>query len=49
MTGAKPKPGQVNLADDPQHQEIRKEMEALLLGQMKAHNDPYRLWDQPQK
>lgn len=48
LTGAKPKPGQVNLADDPKHQAIRKEMEALLLEQMKAHHDPYRLWDQPQ-
>ena len=35
-----------NLADDPEYAEKLAEMEALLLEQMKAHDDPYRLWDQ---
>ncbi|MDF7823879.1 sulfatase-like hydrolase/transferase [Pontiellaceae bacterium B12227] len=47
-TGVKPKPNQVNLADNPKYAEKRKELEALLLEQMKENDDPYRLWDQPQ-
>lgn len=48
MTGIKPKPHQVNLADDPKYAIKRKEMEALLLNEMKKWGDPHRLWDQPQ-
>ena len=49
LTGNKPKPNQVNLADDPKYAEKLKEMEALLLSEQKRLNDPYRLWDQPGK
>lgn len=48
LTGVKPAPHQVNLADDPRYARKRKEMEALLLSEQKRLNDPYRLWDQPQ-
>lgn len=37
---------ETNLADDPKFAEKRKEMEDLLLEQMRANNDPYRFWDQ---
>lgn len=37
---------QTNLANHPKYADKRKEMEALLLEQMIAHDDPYRLWDQ---
>ncbi len=37
---------ETNLANDPKYADKLAEMEALLLEQMKAHNDPYRLWDQ---
>lgn len=47
MTGNKPKKNQVNLADNPKYAEKLAEMEALLLSEMKSHNDPYRLWNQP--
>lgn len=40
-------PLQTNLAGDPKHADKLKEMEALLLAEMRRHNDPYRLWDQP--
>jgi arylsulfatase A-like enzyme len=46
MTGNTPKKNQIDLAEDPKHAAKRKEMEALLLKQMKAWKDPYRLWDQ---
>lgn len=48
MTGVKPKPNQVDLAEDPAYAAKREEMEALLLSEMKRWGDPYRLWDQPQ-
>lgn len=38
-----------NLADDPAYADRRQEMEALLLSEMQRLDDPYRLWDQPQK
>jgi choline-sulfatase len=41
------KPQQTNLAHDPQHAAKLAEMEALLLTEMRKHQDPYRLWDQP--
>lgn len=47
LTRNKPKPNQVNLADDPKYAEKLAEMEALLLSEMKRYNDPYRLWSQP--
>jgi choline-sulfatase len=47
LTGHTPKPEQVNLADDPKYAKIRKELETLLLAEMKRVGDPYRLWDQP--
>jgi arylsulfatase A-like enzyme len=47
LTGLQPKFNQVNLADDPAYAEKRREMENLLLEEMKKWGDPYRLWDQP--
>ena len=47
LSGAKPKPSQVNLADHPEHAEKLAEMEALLLAEMRRLHDPFRLWDQP--
>jgi len=38
---------ETNLAYDPNYVGKLEEMEALLLEQMKLHNDPYRLWNQP--
>jgi len=46
---ANPKSNQRNLATDPKHAGKLKEMEALLLSEMKRFSDPYRLWDQPEK
>lgn len=43
----KKEPGLTNLAADPAHEATRKEMEALLLAEMRRLDDPYRLWDQP--
>ncbi|MEX2580056.1 MAG: sulfatase-like hydrolase/transferase [Verrucomicrobiales bacterium] len=40
-------PAQTDLAEDPRHAEKLAEMEALLLAEMRLHDDPYRLWDQP--
>jgi choline-sulfatase len=48
-TNNKPQTGQQNLADDPRHASKRKELEALLLAEMKRLDDPYRLWYQPIK
>ncbi|OEI81580.1 sulfatase [Formosa algae] len=39
---------ETNLADNPKYAEKLAEMEAELLIQMIAHDDPYRLWNQPQ-
>lgn len=36
-----------DLAEQPRFAAKRKEMEALLLSEMRRLNDPYRLWDQP--
>lgn len=35
-----------DLAENPTYENKLKEMEALLLGQMQLHDDPYRLWNQ---
>ena len=40
-------PLQTNLANDPRYAEKRKQMEALLLSEMRRLDDPWRLWDQP--
>ncbi len=37
---------QTNLADNPKNADKLKEMEVVLWEQMKANDDPYRLWDQ---
>jgi choline-sulfatase len=47
LTGVTPGIDQTNLAKDPKHAKKLKEMEALLLSEMRRLNDPYRLWDQP--
>jgi len=47
LTGNTPKPNQRNLAGDPQHADKLKEMHALLLDEMRRHNDPYRFSNQP--
>lgn len=41
------KPLETNLANKPEFGEKRRELEALLLAEMKRLDDPYRLWDQP--
>ena len=46
-TGVKPTKKQVNLAGDPDFTDKLKEMEALLLNEMRRHDDPYRFWNQP--
>lgn len=45
--GNTPAKNQRNLADDPQYADKLKEMEDLLLAEMRRLNDPYRLWNQP--
>src|SRR5262245_34736377 len=47
LTGLTPEKLQVNLATDPLHAAKLKELEALLIAEMRRHNDPWRLWDQP--
>lgn len=46
LTGNKPKPNQVNLANDPKYANKLKEMEKLLLKQQFKYNDPFLLWNQ---
>jgi choline-sulfatase len=48
-TGNSPRKKQVNLVVNPQYKDELKEMEELLLSEMKRLNDPYRFWDQPFK
>ncbi|MCH8150136.1 MAG: hypothetical protein IH987_19510 [Planctomycetes bacterium] len=49
-TGTRPKKEQVNLASDPRYAAKLAEMEALLLSEkMRRLDDPYRLWNQPEK
>ena len=48
-TGNSPRKKQVNLAVNPQYKDELKEMEELLLSEMKRVNDPYRFWYQPFK
>jgi arylsulfatase A-like enzyme len=47
LTGHTPRPHQRNLAGDPRHAGKLREMEAVLLAEMRRHDDPYRLWNQP--
>lgn len=47
LTGNKPSPQQRNLAGDSRYAAKLREMEALLLAEMRRHDDPYRLWNQP--
>jgi arylsulfatase A-like enzyme len=47
LTGAQPEKHQVNLAGDPRYAVKLKEMQALLLAEMRRLDDPYRLWNQP--
>ena len=47
-TGYQPNEKQVNLSDDPKFARKRREMETLLLAEMRRLEDPFRFWDQPQ-
>jgi choline-sulfatase len=47
MTGIQPESHQTNLAYNPRYADKRKEMEALLLSEMRRLDDPFPLWDQP--
>ncbi len=47
LTGFAPKPNQTNLAGNPKYAKKLNEMEALLLSEMRRHDDPFRLWNQP--
>lgn len=47
LTGSTPEKHQVNLANDPKHAAKLAEMRALLLSEMRQHDDPWRLWNQP--
>ena len=46
LSGAQPKKEQRNLANDPKYAPKLKEMETLLLSEMKRLDDPHRFWDQ---
>ncbi|MRI01304.1 sulfatase-like hydrolase/transferase [Kriegella sp. EG-1] len=37
---------QTNLADNPKYSDKLAEMESLLMAEMEAHDDPYKLWNQ---
>lgn len=45
FTGSKPSENQINLAEAPEYADKRKEMEELLLREMKAHLDPFTFSD----
>jgi choline-sulfatase len=47
LTGNTPAKNQRNLAGDPRYAAKLREMEAVLLEEMRRHDDPYRLWQQP--
>ena len=49
LTGITPESHQTNLATVPGYEDKLAEMEALLLEEMRKHDDPFRLWDQPQE
>jgi len=48
LTGVQPAAHQVNLADDPRYADKRRQLETLLLDEMRRLHDPWRLWYQPQ-
>jgi arylsulfatase A-like enzyme len=47
LTGVTPSKNQTNLASDPRYAGKLKEMKALLLSEMRRHDDPFRFSDQP--
>lgn len=47
LTGQAPEEHQRNLARDPRYVDKLREMESLLLAEMRRLDDPYRLWNQP--
>lgn len=47
ITGVAPEPHQTNLAPDPAYADRLREMEDLLLAEMRRLDDPWRLWTQP--
>jgi hypothetical protein len=47
LTGHTPEPDQINLAGDLRYANKLKEMESILLAEMRRLHDPWRLWDQP--
>jgi len=47
LTGANAQTHQVNLAADPRYADKLKQMQALLLAEMRRLEDPWRLWNQP--
>jgi choline-sulfatase len=47
LTRIQPKTHQTNLAADPAHAAKLKEMQDLMLAQMRLYQDPYRFQDQP--
>jgi len=47
LTGVTPTKDQTNLAGDPRYADKLKEMEAILLAEMRRLHDPDRLWNQP--
>lgn len=49
LTGSTPKPEQTNLAGDPRHAAQLKELQELMLAQMRQHHDPFRFSNQPQE
>jgi hypothetical protein len=49
VSHASPAPHQKNLAYDPAHAEKRRELEALLLAEMRRLHDPHRFSDQPRE
>ena len=49
LTGITPDANQVNLAGDARYAEKLRDMEALLLAEMRRLDDPWRLWDQPDR
>ncbi len=47
LTRVQPSANQINLAGDARYADKLKEMEALLLDEMRKLNDPHRMWNQP--
>lgn len=47
LTGRSPQHRQVNLAGDSRYTAKLKEMQGLLLAEMRRWDDPWRLWNQP--